>query len=363
MMAAPHSSTAFVASDPPRGSSPVVGKAWLRLLVCASLVLFGTFTTPPSPRSNGTAGRPGDGMAFKHVVDAMKTGQPYYAAMAATLASAGYPSSSVFNWRTPLLYELLARLGSWTWGRVLLTALAATAAAATALVAARVSRVAAAMTATAALGMVVMMSAPAAVGMAEAWAGCLMTLSVCAYSRRRPAAGVSFGLAALAARELVGPYCLAATLIAAHQRRWREVTAWAVGGTAYLLFYWGHWTAVAAHRMPGALSHQGSWIAWGGVAFLVSTVRWHGGLLLLPWACSAATLGVIAAGVLSPGSGAHLRASAGLYAVLFLAVGQPFNDYWGFLAWPSWCLAFGLGLAALVDDGSALVHGLLPRTG
>ena len=268
-------------------------------------------------------------MAFKQVVDAMHSGQPYYTAMAAMLRDVGYPSRSVFNWRTPLLFELLARLPSWTWGRILLTVLAILAAAAACFEAAQVSAFAGWATAVASLGVVVMMSAPAAVAMAEAWAGCLIVISVSAFSRGRRLSGALLGLAALAFRELAAPYCIVSIIIAAYRRRRTEFGVWAAGGAVYLGTYWLHWNAVITHRSSADPSLQSSWIAWEGLPFLLSTVRWQGELALLPWAWTAAALAAIVAGVLSPRAPVHLRASAGVYAVLFLAVGRLFNEVLG----------------------------------
>jgi hypothetical protein len=279
--------------------------------------------------------------------------------METMLRDVGYPFSSVFNWRTPILYELLARLPSWTWGRVVLTLLAVVAAAAACFEAAQVSGLAAVATAAASLGVVVMMSAPAAVGMAEAWAGCLIAVSVSAFSRGRRVYGALLGLAALAFRELAAPYCIVSAIIAAYQRRRTEFGVWAAGGAVYLGTYWLHWNAVITHRSSADPSLQSSWINWEGLPFLLSTVRWQGELALLPWAWTAAALALIVAGVLSPRAPAHLRASAGLYAVLFLAVGRLFNEYWGFLTWPSWSFAIGLGVQAMRDDAGALIRGTI----
>ena len=49
----------------------------------------------------------------------------------------------------------------------------------------------------------------------------------------------------------------------------------------------------------------------------------------------------------------HLRLSVLLYCVLFVAVGQPFNDYWGFLTAPIitlWLAYTPQGLRALLAN-------------
>ena len=45
-----------------------------------------------------------------------------------------------------------------------------------------------------------------------------------------------------------------------------------------------------------------------------------------------------------------LRATSAAYLGLFLVAGKPFDWYWGFLAWPTWAIASGFGLAAIVRD-------------
>ena len=335
---------------------PAPAGAALRLLACAAVLVAALLASThiASPPRAGEKG--GDGVAFQQVVERMRTGVPYYTAMGSILRHSGYPSASVFNWRTPLLYEALAALPSWTWGRAVLTMLALAAAVAMCIAGAEVSRLSAVGTGLAAVGVVVMMSAPAAVGMAEAWAGSLIALSVAAFATRHRRAGVVLGLGALSLRELAAPYCLACSIAAARERHRSEVVFWVAGALAYLAAYWFHWNRVGAHHMPGDVVQGTSWIAWGGLPFLLSTLRWHGALLLLPPAYAAISLALIVAGLLSPRAPVHLRLSAGLYTLMFLVVGQAFNDYWGFLAWPSWCLAIGIGVHAVVIDIRLLIR-------
>src|SRR6266516_1119685 len=67
-------------------------------------------TTPPTPPTLT------DRELFTAVVDGMRTGRSYYEVYGAESRTRGYPTRSVFNWRTPLLLPAIAsltpRLGS-----------------------------------------------------------------------------------------------------------------------------------------------------------------------------------------------------------------------------------------------------------
>jgi hypothetical protein len=203
-----------------------------------------------------------------------------------------------------------------------------------------------------------MISAPDAVGMAEPWAGVFIALSVCSYIRRRPLTALAFGMAALFMRELAAPYVIACASAGVLKRKRAESIGWLVGMGAYAAFYWSHWMQVSAHRIATDTAHAHSWIAFGGLGFLLSTVQWQGWLSLLPSWATGVALATIAAGLLAPSAPGSLRIAAGLYAGAFLVVGQPFNLYWGFLAWPSWCLALGLGASTLATDARWVVRSL-----
>jgi hypothetical protein len=221
----------------------------------------------------------------------------------------------------------------------------------------RASRLAAVVTSLAACGVVLIASAPGTVAMGEAWAGAFIALAVCAYAFDQRATGVVAGLIAMFLRELVAPFTLVCAAIALTERRWRELAGWLAGGLAYSVYYGLHLSRIWAHQLPTDLPGQGSWIAWGGLSFLLTTVQWNGLLLLAPWGVVAAALALIVAGVLTGRSPVHLRLGAGVYLVLFLIVGQPFDRYWGLLVWPTWALACGYGAAAVVD-AMAIAAGL-----
>jgi len=305
------------------------------------------------PQSPGGGG--GDAALFQGAVDAMRGGASYYDAMNGSLRRLRYPTASVFNWRTPALYEFLAACSSWETARIILVALAAAACLGALAGGITSSKPAFVMIAASAPGLVLMMSAPGAVGMAESWAGCLIGMSICAYRFNRTLAGALLASMALIVRELALPFVGICFLIALRKRRSVELLLWTAIGLAYAVYYSNHWTHVAAHQLPGDIRHARSWIAWGGLGFLLSAVNWQGILVLSPWSLTVVTLSIITVGILSPAAPAHLRLTAGTYSVLFLVIGQNFNEYWGLLVWPTWLMTEGFGAATLISDARLLV--------
>jgi hypothetical protein len=194
--------------------------------------------------------------------------------------------------------------------------------------------------------------------MGEPWAGVLIGLSVCAYAIQRPSLAAPLGLLALFVRELAAPYCLVCALIAAVNRRWRELWFWIAGTGAYAAYYGWHLTQVSAQRLPTDFAHSSSWLEFGGLPFLLATVHWMGWLLILPASLTAVTLVLIVAGIVDERTPLHVRAASAGYVGFFLVAGMPFNDYWGLIAAPTWALACGHGARTM---GQAIWTAFAPR--
>ena len=122
------------------------------------------------------------------------------------------------------------------------------------------------------LGVLVTLAAPDAIFVSEAWAGAFIGLSACAFALSRRSLAVGLGVGAVFVRELATPYCVVCTLLAARQRRWGEVSAWAVGALAYAVYYTWHVKQVLAERTAADLAHGASWLAMPGVPFLQATL-------------------------------------------------------------------------------------------
>jgi hypothetical protein len=301
---------------------------------------------PPQPKVS-------DPEVYDRILDRLAGGESYYVVVGDELRSNGYATREIFNWRTPVLWRTLATVHPRV-RRILLTTLAGLFAVAAVAVTGRVSRAAWVVTATTAIGVAVLMSAPGAVAMGEAWAGCLIGLSICAYARGKSWTGFGLGLVAMFVRELVAPFAVLAALIAAARRRWLEAGAWLVGGVVYAAYYTFHLLHILAERSPTDPPGASSWVAFGGLTFLLSAVQWNALLFFAPWPVVCACLALIVAGVLNPRCPTHARWTAAAYALLFLVIGKHFDRYWGYLTWPAWSLACGFGADRIVGVCRAL---------
>ncbi len=65
----------------------------------------------------------GDAALYRAQLDRMQNGEGYYQAVLAEQTAQGYPTRSVFNWRTPLPLWLIGRLPNVEWAKYFLCAL------------------------------------------------------------------------------------------------------------------------------------------------------------------------------------------------------------------------------------------------
>jgi hypothetical protein len=294
----------------------------------------------------------GDTALQLSTIERIRDGEPYYAAVGDQLRKHRYPSTSIFNWRTPLLYELVAALSIERAG-LLLSALGLCVVVTGALAYAQYSVVKALGGALLLLTAVApaILVRPGAVGFSEHWASMLIGLSLNAYLVRWWTAGAALGAASVFFRELSGPYALVCGLLALRAKRTREFTVWAVGGVVYAAYFVAHAVAVSAAINPGDLEHTYSWVRFLGLPFVFMTLYTHGALSVLPAFATpvAAALGL--AGAWARPAPDQLKLAVLVYFVLFCAVGQPFNYYWGYLTATIWGHAFvhsAEGLWALI---------------
>jgi len=309
-----------------------------RLLLCVGLPALFALVVCLAPKAAGETkpreGREGDVALFKSVVHRMEDGQPYYQAFGTELRARHYPARSVFNWRQPFLYRMLASVSS-NVSQLLLIVLSLAL-----LVATRRtlgSNRLAALTITNATALIALdgIGAPPATRyFTELWAGAFIGLSALSYARHRTVRGALWGLLALFIRELAAPYCALAAFLAVRGRRWREIRVWAAGAMLYGIYYARHSLAALQHMQSGDVSHVQSWLYWGGLPFLLKVWQFNGLLLVAPsWVLGLVVVAIVIASW-APHVPLHLRLSVLLYSVLFLAVGQPFNEYWGLLTAP-----------------------------
>jgi hypothetical protein len=296
----------------------------------------------------------GDVALYRAEVERVRAGENYYQVAGQELVARGYPTASVFNWRTPLPMWLIGKLPHPLWGKALLGLLAL----GLLLAAFEASSRQQSNIYRGALPLVLLMCGPllpCLLGdlyvMPVLWAGMLIGLSVCAYGLERPYLGATAGVAAVFFRELALPYCLLGALLAAWQRRRGELLVWLAGMAGWACFFALHWLEVKQMIGPQAVAHREGWVQFGGLAFVQATMQMNACLLLLPqWVTAlyfaAAMLGL--AGWHSP-LGLRTTLTVCLFAVAFSIVGHDFNRYWGLLVAPLVCFGVVRFPASLAD--------------
>ncbi len=330
-----------------------------RVVLAATVVAMAIgvgVTLSPLASSNYRPDRkgPGDVQLYWAIVDRVHNGEGYHRALAAELTARGYPTRSVFNWRTPLPMWLLGKMPEPAFGKVLLGGLAAALLLLSIKLLVREENKNLRKPVLCASLMVGAVQ-PAFIGdlivMPVLWAGIFIALSLCAYGLCRPNWGIALGLAAMFFRELALPYCMLSAVLAWRRGRRREVAAWMLGLAAWLAFFAWHWWEVSGLIAPGARAHRYGWIQFGGLPFVISTAQMNAYLVLLPqWVTAIYLVAAIVgfAGWQTP-LGARVGLSAGLYLVAFAVVGQVFNQYWGLLIGPLLCFGAARFPASLGD--------------
>jgi hypothetical protein len=324
-----------------------------------ALLLLGAaagVATSLSPLRRGYADAPGRGASdldlYRAEVARMQAGVGYYEAAAAELRGRGYPTRSVFNWRAVLPMWLVARTPDPRLAQALLGAAALAVLLLGFDVMARESGVAQAL-----LGGLALVGAllPCYLGdlhvAPELWSGVLIALSACGYVTDRRWLGVADGVAAIFFRELAAPWCLVCLVLAARERRWRELAAWAVGLAAYATWYALHVHTVLGLMGPQDRAQPHGWLQLGGLAFVVATTQMNAWLLLLPQWVTALVLALSLlgfAGWHSP-AGQRIGIATCLYVAAFAVVGQEFNQYWGSMYAPLLCFGLARAPASLRD--------------
>lgn len=320
-------------------------RARVMLACLALLAAWGVVAGAPRPVRGRVAVAGDDDVAmYGRVVARVHAGEDYYAAAGDELLRGGYPLRPMFNWRPPLYAWLFAALPSPRAGQALLLALALVAALA-GYAAARPWGVAPA-AAVALLHAGLFSAAGAAYLSTELWAGVSIALSLAAYARGHRALGLATALAALFFRELALVY-VAACAIAARGRR--ERVAWAAGLVAWAAYFAVHAARVAPH-LAGVAAPPRSWIAFGGLRFVLLTLRANALAFAAPSWLVALVLPLALAGAAAlDGEFAPVRLATLGYVVAFFVVGQPFDFYWGLVWLPLLHVGLARAPAALVD--------------
>jgi len=247
--------------------------------------------------------------------------------MGEELVARGYPTGSVANWRTPLYLELVAHAPLVLRG--LLLVMSALVLTGTALSLRPISTKAWVAGLLLQNGVVVALWVSPLQVMPEPLAGALIALSVMVVLRGWRGTSVLLGTAALFVRELAVPYVAIRLAWAIWTREWREALGWSVGLGAYGLFLLWHIGQVHQAMPLHPTWHTNSWIQFGGLRFVLATVRSNGWLATLPWWVTPFALVATLLGAWRAPSVVGLSVLA--YLTAFAVAGQPFNWYWGWV--------------------------------
>jgi hypothetical protein len=315
------------------------------MLVLVAIMIAVGVAVSLSPLAQGFADKQRAGTndiaLYQAEVDRIGAGETYYAAAAAELAPHGYPTRSVFNWRTPLPMWLIGVLPDPVFGKAILCGLAiATVLLGFEWTAREGGKWQSGLCIVVLAGGLLPCFLSNLYVMPVLWAGTLIALSVCALAIERRKLGIACGIAAVFVRDLAGPYCVVGLGVAVWQRRWKEASLWFSGLAAYGLFFLWHAAQVAAWRTPDATSHAEGWLQFGGLPFLLSTAQMNGFLLILPQWVTAIYLPLALLGFVSwaTPAGRFAALTALTFVMLFTIVGLEINQYWGSLIAPLLCL-------------------------
>jgi hypothetical protein len=326
----------------------------LTMALMAVLVQLSLHCAPPAS-ATGSLG--GDMALYGRIVDRLRQGQAYYPAAHAELLAGGYGTESVFNWRMPLYPWLLSLFPNLWLAQASLAVLALAAMAASVKLLHDVSRGLAVWATILLLLSLAACFAAETLLFSELTCGVLILLSAAAYGLRWHWVGFAAGVAALFVRELAAPYILVALVFAWREKRYPELIGWGVALLVYAAYFLWHMQMVHGQLGPQDRAYADGWVQLGGLQFVLATAQFNGVLAILPLWVSAIVLPLAALGLAAwPGrTGAYVALTVAAYLGLFLAIGKPFNNYWGLLYTPLLTLGLAWLPAAVFDLAGAAV--------
>jgi hypothetical protein len=327
--------------------------AGLALLLCVGLWKAPTPPKLSDVREEEKSGN-GDVYLYMSEVRRIHAGENYYQAAAEELTHLGYPTASVFNWRTPLPMWLIGKAPDPLAARLLLIAAGIAMLLMSFEAAAReqpnVYRLAMPMAA-----LLVASVLPCFQGnvfvLSEVWAGVFIGASLAAYGVNLRFLGATMGLAALFLRELALPYCVVGLALALWERRPKESTVWVTGLLGWAVYYGLHCWKVSHLIAAGAAAHRQGWFRFGGLTFVISVTQMNSCLVLLPVWTTVVYFVLAIAGLAGWQSawGRRIALAAAVYITAFSIVGQEFNRYWGLMLTPVFCFGAVQAPQALAD--------------
>jgi hypothetical protein len=327
--------------------TPQAARWTLGALAAWTILCVWVAATPdPNPPFVPPPGATSDLDVFRRVVLRVGAGESFYSATQDEFRSHGYPTRSVFNWRTPCYAWLFGRVTGEELGRALLIV-----GVLIAVVTGCRDLVTDCGLAAGSIGGVMLVGATAwcfggeTFLFTELWAGMMIVLSLGALRRGFKGLGVLIGVLAMFQRELAAAYVLASLGLALWEGRRKEAAGWAAGLALFALFMAWHASVVASRITPVDQAFPGGWVRFGGMRFVLATTQTNVFLMSPPLWVTALYLPIACLGLAGMRGEWGRRASlaAAVYLAAFAVVGNPFNFYWGFITAP--LLAIGLGHA------------------
>ena len=327
--------------------------AWLTVVGAVALLIWGLSVSfhpkpAPSPAPEAAETPPGgtDLDLYEKIIERVHAGESYYQVAADELPKRGYPTHSVFNWRLPTYAWFFGFLPWIRIGQALLIGLSAW----TIYVSVRFAAKETGTLPAAALFVWLIGAFTWCVDgksflTQEVWTGVLIQMSVVSLALGYRARGVIFGTVSLLIRELTLPYVLLCLVFAIWKRRWLEALGWIIGLALYAALTAFHVSEVRAHMPAEEINEPSAWLAWGGMEFVLNTVKMNQLLMLTQMFVRAFYLPFAFIGLIGWRGETGLRVLLTClgYNTAFLAVGQSFNNYWGILDAP--LLSMGAALA------------------
>jgi hypothetical protein len=345
-------------------------RVWLWPTVFVAMTAFClavSLTPDPDPPFVAPPGATSDLDVFRRIVERVRVGDGYYDASQQELRSHGYPTRSVFNWRTPVFAWLLTSPpGEPFWKGMLMAA-----ALASVLIWCRAMLEESGLFPASVCGVTLVGATAWCTGaetilFGEVWAGILILSSLSAYLSGWRRLAFALGLFAVFYRELALPYAAVCLGMAAWHGRRREAIAWLVGLVLFAAFLAMHAHQVHTRLTDRDLAIARGWVRFGGVCFLLRTAQTNVFLMPLPLWCTAIYLPLAVLGLAGARGPEWTRVglTGGLYFAAFSMVGNPFNFYWGFVYAPVLALGFARSPVVLrswlAADRSNVLGGRIP---
>jgi hypothetical protein len=300
------------------------------MVIC--LISLGFTRLPLDIPNNNRRGE--DLSCYRSIADGIRSGEAYYQATFSELRTRGYPTTSIFNWRTPLL--------GWAFGHLPDLRIAQMIAIFLSLFSiciwinitnTELSFAKATIGSFLFLGAPIYSFLPDIYLAHEFWAGILISISILTYVKGWRWIAFVAGILALIIRELALPFILLMLMLSLNERKYKEASIWVLGIVLFIFMMVIHTSYIKDYVRPDNAYAFTQWITLGGWKFVLETSSMHPYLFLAPSWFTAVFVPFTLLGLLGWKGplGSRIGLTVGIYVLIFLFIGQNFNRYWGVL--------------------------------